>query len=154
MRRVHGYIGIRGMVSTQPPVVSWRLAPHWSKPSSLLGTTMVWPGHSPLLQQCCCYACSLLGEKHRATSDVAPLWTPPVAVEHHFHFTISHIAGTDNGPVDSLSHNQVSLFHTQVPQVPLVPETLPEDLVQLFLAENPLDWLSDSWRLQLVSILA
>ena len=76
------------------------------------------------------------------------------AMEHHLHVTISHIAGTDNGPADSLSRDNVPLFLSQVPQAPPVPETLPNDLLRLFLAPTPPDWLSESWRRQLTSILA
>ena len=39
------------------------------------------------------------------------------AMEHHLHFTISHIAGTDNSPADLLSRNKVPLFLSQVPRL-------------------------------------
>ena len=73
------------------------------------------------------------------------------AMKHGFTLSVSHIA--ENGPADSLSHNKVSLFLSQVPQAPPVPETLHKDLLQLFLVEAPPDWLSNSWRQQLTSIL-
>ena len=75
------------------------------------------------------------------------------AMEYGFQFTASHIAGADNGPADTLSRNQASLFHSQVPQAPADTEDIPEDMHQLFLAEAPPDWLSETWRWQLIFIL-
>ena len=75
------------------------------------------------------------------------------AMEHTFHFSARHIAGKENGPADALSRNHTSLFHSQVSQAQPVPEPLPADLLQLFLAEHPPDWLSSSWRQQLITIL-
>ena len=66
------------------------------------------------------------------------------AMEHTFHFSARHIAGKENGPADALSCNHSSLFHSQVSQAQPVPEPLPADLLQLFLAEHPPDWLSGS----------
>lgn len=74
-------------------------------------------------------------------------------MEHGFFFFVSHIAGTANGPADSLSRDKISLFLSQVPQAPPAPESLPKDLLQLFLAEAPPNWLSNSWRQWLTSIL-
>ena len=75
------------------------------------------------------------------------------AMEHNFHFTISHVAGSDNGPADALSRNKLPLFLSQVPHAPAAPDRLPQDLLQLFLAQAPPDWLSDSWRQRLTNIL-
>ena len=75
------------------------------------------------------------------------------AMEHAFYFSAMHIAGTDNGPADSLSRNHVALFRSQVPQASPIPDTLHPTLMQLFLAEHPPDWLSNSWRQQLTTIL-
>lgn len=75
------------------------------------------------------------------------------AMEHAFHFSALHIAGKENGPADALSRDHTSLFHAQVPQAPPLPESMPADLLQLFLAASPPDWLSGSWRQQLTAIL-
>lgn len=75
------------------------------------------------------------------------------AMEHAFYFSAMHIAGTDNGPADSLSRNHAALFRSQVPQASPIPDTLHPTLMQLFLAEHPPDWLSNSWRQQLTTIL-
>lgn len=75
------------------------------------------------------------------------------ALEHAFYFTVAHIAGTANGPADALSRNQAPLFLSQVPQASQVPDTLPENIQQLFLTETPPDWLSENWRQQLRTIL-
>ena len=76
------------------------------------------------------------------------------AMEHAFPLTAAHIAGMENGAADALSRNQAHLFFTQVPQAAPAPDTLPESLLLLFLAETAPDWLSESWRQQLTSILA
>lgn len=75
------------------------------------------------------------------------------AMEHAFHFSAQHIAGKDNGPADALSRNYTYLFHSQVTQAQPVPEPLTADLLQLLLAEHPPDWISSSWRRQLITIL-
>ena len=75
------------------------------------------------------------------------------AMEHAFYYSALHIAGTDNGPADSLSHNRAALFCSQVPQAPPIPDTLHPTLLQLFLAEHAPNWLSSSWRQQLTTIL-
>ena len=56
------------------------------------------------------------------------------AMEHTFHFSARHIAGKENGPADALT-----LTLTLTLTLPL-----PADLLQLFLAEHPPDWLSGS----------
>ena len=75
------------------------------------------------------------------------------ATEHAFYFSAMHIAGTDNGPADSLSRNHAALFRSRVPQASPIPDTVHPTLMQLFLAEHPPDWLSNSWRQQLTTIL-
>ena len=76
-----------------------------------------------------------------------------LAMEYAFYFTAAHIAGVENGPADALSRNQAPLFFSQVPQAVQAPDSLPQDLLQLFMAETPPDWLSESWRRQLTAIL-
>ena len=51
------------------------------------------------------------------------------ALEHAFHFIAAHIAGTANGPADVLSYYQASLFTSQVPQAPQIPDTMSEDIL-------------------------
>ena len=75
------------------------------------------------------------------------------AMEYAFSFFARHIAGKDNGPADSLSRNHAALFCSQVPQAPPIPQTLHPQLLQLFLAEHPPDWLSSNWRQQLTATL-
>ena len=76
-----------------------------------------------------------------------------LAMEFHFVFSAAHIAGKDNGPADALSRNSASSFHMQVPMAPKEPTPLPPDLIQLFLATPPPDWLSSSWRQLLTTTL-
>ena len=76
------------------------------------------------------------------------------AMEHAFCFTAAHIAGVENGAANALSRNQAHLFLTRDPQAAPAPDTLPESLLSLFLVETTLDWLLESWRQQLTSILA
>ena len=62
---------------------------------------------------------------------------------HNFWFTARHIAGRENILADALSRNNMSFFHSQVPQAPQDQPRIPEPLINL-LAQN-LSWISIAW---------
>ena len=56
-----------------------------------------------------------------------------------------HVAGSANGPADSISRNNLSLLLFQVPNASREPTPLPDDLWTLLVREQP-DWLSERWK--------
>ena len=60
--------------------------------------------------------------------------------------------GEYNVAADALSRNNVSLFFQQVPQANKDPSTLPPELVQALVLQQP-DWTSVTWRSLFNSIL-
>ena len=55
-----------------------------------------------------------------------------------------HLSGTHNTIADALSRNNLSLFHTLLPQAVPRPTTIPMALIQLLMGVRP-DWTSQRW---------
>ena len=67
------------------------------------------------------------------------------AAHYHFSFMAEHIPGVKNVAADTLSRDNLPLFHSLFPQVPQ--HTIPQTLAQLLLLPIP-DWNSGSWMSQ------
>ena len=64
------------------------------------------------------------------------------AAVYHFSFEAKHIAGVNNTAADAISRNNMTLFHSLVPQV--VHSPVPEPVLELLVHQRP-DWGSPSW---------
>ena len=102
------------------------------------------------------HVCSICNRAHRAiscsSSRAAPYppppprgtWGPrlgPVPLPPW----AQHVAGSANGPADSISRNNLSLLLFQVPNASREPTPLQDDLWTLLVREQP-DWLSERWK--------
>ena len=67
------------------------------------------------------------------------------AAEFNLFLFAQHLPGKYNVAADALSRNNVSLFFLQVPQAKKDPSTLPPELVQALVLQQPY-WISDTWR--------
>ena len=63
----------------------------------------------------------------------------------HFEFILkaAHIPGKLNVAADTISRNNLPLFHSQVPEANTLPSTI-QAVVSLVIHQQP-DWLSQSW---------
>ena len=66
-----------------------------------------------------------------------------LAACHGFHFSSVHVPGRLNKAADALSHNNLTLFHSLLPQA-LQESIIPLSVVQLLVSEI-LDWGSPTW---------
>ena len=70
---------------------------------------------------------------------------------YQYELTAVHVAGRDNQLADDLSRNQLSSFHSKVPQADQDPSSIPVDLPRLLFHE--LDWTSPTWTRLWTSIV-
>ena len=61
---------------------------------------------------------------------------------YHFDFISEHLPGTHNTAADALSRNNLTLFHSLTPQIPLF--TIPQPVRELLVEATP-NWGSQTW---------